>query len=102
MPEKPQIPEPLFSFLTIDCYAENYMLDESVAVLRAHLSDEPANTLRRQLQDPDILEHLSDHKLLEHLTGYGFETESEARRWLSLLYRYIFENGPPIGIDYCD
>lgn len=102
MSKDPAIPEPLYSFLTIDCNAESYLLDETAEVLRTNPDSDYSLSLFGQLKDPTLLEKLSDPKVLERMTGYGFESVRDTRAWLNAVRRYVFENGPPPGIEDFD
>lgn len=99
MSTNPKPPEPLLSFLKIDCNAETYLLDQSVKALRDHPDSEYSRALHAQLKDPALVRELSKPGVLEKLTGYGFETPRGARVWLERLRIHVFEFGPPPTID---
>lgn len=98
MGNKAEIPEPLYSFLRIECNSETFLLGDIAATQRKHPDSEYFKRLYTQMNDPKLLAVLSDPKLLESLTGYGFETALGAKTWLDRLRRYVFENGPPPSI----
>lgn len=98
MIDKLKIPNPLYSFLRIQCHAETFLLDDVIKVQREYSDSKYFKDLHAQLSDPYLLAALSDPKVLENLTGYGFETALGARTWLERLRQYVFENGPPPSI----
>jgi hypothetical protein len=87
--------EPLHTFLRIACHEDSDWLPDAVEAIRKRPRTDYAVELRRQLQDPVLLDQISDPSVLEDITGYDFDSREDARHWLDALYRHIFEDGPP-------